>query len=51
MIEKREGNIEKGFIMVYIFKIISDNRTNNIDLHKSLPGDLKKVILDDLKVE
>jgi hypothetical protein len=30
--------------------MVSDNQTNNIDLHKSLPGNLKKVVLD-LEVE
>lgn len=42
----------KNFIIsVYIFQMVSDNRTNKIDIHKSLSGDLKKMILDDLKVE
>lgn len=41
----------KSFIVVYIFKMVSDNGANNTDIQKSLPDDLKKVTPDGLKVE
>lgn len=40
----------KSFTAVHVCQMVLDNGANNVDIQKSLPDDLKKVIPDGLKV-